>query len=271
MNYNEQFYDLYKTLEHAISRKLPKKVKSPIVVYMNTLPSNRSGQLEQMRNYRNMSPGHGVGAKPIVPYEWIIILKKEIQYVDCGGVAMERRLVESMNRFYARKKSARDNSKPNLQNPTTTSRPNNQKSGATSSRPTVQNAPKPRTSTSTSTSIGQINQSHRFCDKEHNFSIDLQINKGQGRVVKKAPFSSTRTQMVDISVYFDYCGKLTDYSAFLLTKNGPKSIKLKRGENKLQIPASDITANMVKVKLAFEYKVGVFTTKKDAMTVGRNV
>lgn len=289
MTYNERFFDLYKQLEFAVARKLPKKVWSPIAVYMGTLPSNRAGQLDQMRKFRNASPGHGVGYQPTVPYEWITFLNNEIRNVDNGGSAMETRLVQSMVKLESRSKSSQHGAAQNRTNQSSSkssSYPERKQNSPVRQSNTKQSAPmrqsnskqsaparqsSPRPANCASSSAGQIKDGHRYSDKAHDFNIDLQIKKGQGRITKKAPFSSDKKQMVDFSVYFDYSGKLTDYNAQLLTKTGPKAIKLKRGENKMQIPASEIAANTIKVKLSFEYKVGMFTTKKDAMTVGRSV
>lgn len=306
MNYNEKFYNLYKELEFAIGRKIPKKAESSIMVYMETLPASKAGQLDQMRRFRNDSLGHGVGSQPLVPYDWITFLTNEIDKVDNGGSDMERKLAQAMVKLNARLKSSsrrvsqnrtnqrsvgstansasKQRSVGSTANSASKQRPVGSTANSASKQRPVGNATYPSTkqsapvrrsntrpSTCSSSSSGQIKEGHRYSDKEHSFSIDLQIKKGQGRITKKAPFSSDKKQMVDFSVYFDYSGKLTDYNAQLLTKTGPKAIKLKRGENKMQIPASEISANTVKVKLSFEYKVGMFTTKKDAMTVGRSV
>jgi hypothetical protein len=270
MDNRDIVFDLYKILEHAIRRRVPEypKGKSAIWLYCQTLPSGKSGILDHIREYRNQNQGHGVGPGCMPAPEWIPFLKKEIKLIDNAGPTLDKQLKDAMER--SAKKTGPVGEQAKKKPLDTVHKAPNQK--PQEGRNPIGRSPSGHNNqVSAPTHQGKIADSLLYTDKEHNFSAEIRIQKGEGRITKKAFLSSTKTQFVDFVVYFSYSGKMKGYEAVLLTKNGPKEIKLKKGENRFQIPVQEIDSHKIKVKVSFSYSIGHRSTKENAMTVGRNV
>jgi hypothetical protein len=257
MNYNHEVYDLYKTLDFALKRLAGfTDGKSGVAAYIQVLPAARSGQLEQIRKWRNFSPGHGVGVQSLAPVEWVRFLKAEIAAVEKGGPTLRRKLIEASEKISRERaeKARQGGGQPHRQTPTHTP---------------PYTKPQPQTY-KPQPSGGHINPRHEFNDKENAFHAELEIRNGKGRYTEKHLFKPDKN-LLDFGIVFSYSGKIKNYKVEILTKNGFVPFPVKAGElTPVKMATHRMDGNMVKVRVSFEYKIGLFATKKGAITVGKN-
>jgi hypothetical protein len=77
--------------------------------------------------------------------------------------------------------------------------------------------------------------------------------------------------LLDFGIVFSYSGKIKNYKVEIWTKNGFVPFPVKAGElTPVKMATHRMDGNMVKVRVSFEYKIGLFATKKGAITVGKN-
>ena len=258
---NDKVFDLYKTLDFALKRAAGfPDGKSGVAPYIHILPASRAGQLDKIRKWRNDGLGHGVGSAPLARADWVTFLQSEIRYVETHRATLRPKLIAASERMAARKGG--------YDHPKTPTTPTRERSatGAPTHRPQYQTPQKPRVDSGN----GQINARHEYNDKENAFHAELEVRNGKGRFIEKHLFKPDKN-LLDFGVVFSFSGKIKHYKAEVWTKNGWVEIYLKAGEvTPVKMATAKIDGNLVKVRVSFEYKIGLFMAKKGAITVGKH-
>ena len=213
--------------------------------------------MEKIRKWRNDGVGHGVGSSPLARADWVHFLQSEIRYVETHRATLRPKLIAASEQMNAKKGGYdRPKTQPVRDRVTTDTPP--------ARKPQYQPTVKPRSDS------GQINARHEYNDKENAFHAELEIRNGKGHFIEKHLFKPDKN-LLDFGVVFSYSGKIKHYKAEVWTKNGFVEIDLKAGEVKsVKMATAKIDGNLVKVRVSFEYKIGLFMTKKGAITVGKH-
>ena len=250
--------DLYKTLEHAIRRKIPELPpnKSPIWVYCQTLSSYESGVLDHIRKYRNDNPGHGVGPGCMPAPEWIPFLKKHINTVDRSGDGLTKKLREAMVR--ASKSNHSGGSKSNSKGsekkqsfPT-----NNSPKSSPVPTPKIKNAPN-------ESAIG----------KDENLKVKAVLERGDGRYTKGLINKKNMMNFkLRVSIQNQEGLKITGVKALLKGKNAMTEKKLPtslESVTEFDLP-TDTYSGHIEASVVVDYKIGIFKSKQIKLTVSKN-
>lgn len=250
--------DLYKTLEHAIRRKIPELPpnKSPIWVYCQTLSSYESGVLDHIRKYRNDNLGHGVGPSSMPAPEWIPFLKKHINTVDRSGYELTQKLHKVMEK--APKNNHSSNLKGNSKDsekkqPASTN--NDSKSYATPV-PKVRNAPH-----------------ESATGKDGNLKVRAVLERGDGRYTKGLINKKSMMNFkLRISIQNQEGLKITGVKAQLKGKNAMTEKKLStslESVTEFDLP-TDTYGGHIEASVVVDYKIGIFKSKQLKLTVSKN-
>lgn len=261
MDNRELFFDLYKTLEHAIRRKIPElpESKSAVWLYMQASPAHKSGVLDSIRKYRNMTHGHGVGPAYMPAPEWIPFLKKEIDFVDRSGIELTQKLRTALN-----KASKLSPPKPI--------------SGPTGQRPKGANPPKPQKAPIERTqgsnpSKPKKDPFERASGADGNLKIMASLEKGEGRYTKGL---INKKQMMNfklrISIQNQDGLKISAVKATLKGKNSfvEKSLPTKlQSVTEFDLPTETFGGHIEAI-IFVEYKIGLFKSKQMKLTISKN-
>ena len=246
MTTQQLFLKRYNTLDATLKKIIGGTPRSGVKPYILTLPPTRAKELEDLRTFRNnFGPAHSVLEMAQIPYSWIQILERELKIVSNQSEKLKPKLLQACETLRQQSKKRDGSQKP---------------VGLIDARTGVQKAPvrTPKTG---------IKSAHEFRDPSCGFVMNLEIKKGQGRVLKRRIFGTE--ECLDFSINFSHLGKLKDMTAYICTDKGEYPISLRPGANAQLLPVSNFSNRLIKVRVRFEYKVGGNMTKKDTITVGK--
>ena len=270
--------DLYKTLEHAIRRKIPELPpnKSPIWVYCQTLSSYDSGVLDHIRKYRNDNPGHGVGPGCMPAPEWIPFLKKHINTVDRSGDELTQKLRKAMEK--ASKINHSGGSKGNSNGSEKKASKINHSGGSkenSNGSEKKQSFPTNNSSKSSSAPTPKIkNAPNEYATgKDENLKVKAVLERGDGRYTKG--FINKKNMMnfkLRISIKNQEGLRITGVKAQLKGKNDMMEKKLPtslESVTEFDLP-TDTYGGHIEASVIVDYKIGIFKSKQIKLTVSKN-